>query len=93
MATAASVSPGGTRNTPKPSWGMVTPLFSSIVGTPVMPGETTRGRDPSGCDEIRAIGVVQAEGDEVYGVLTGRGGTAGRWERFTVESITAALLA
>jgi len=30
---------------------------------------------------------------EVYGVLTGRGWTAGQWERFTVESITAALIA
>jgi glutaminase len=32
-------------------------------------------------------------GPEVYDVLTGRGWTAQQWERFTVESITAALLA
>jgi AcrR family transcriptional regulator len=31
-------------------------------------------------------------GPEVYDVLTGRGWTAQQWERFTVESITAALL-
>ncbi len=31
-------------------------------------------------------------GPEVYGVLTGRGWTPEQWERFTVESITAALL-
>jgi hypothetical protein len=29
---------------------------------------------------------------EVYGVLTSRGWTPEQWERFTVESITAALL-
>lgn len=32
-------------------------------------------------------------GPEVYGVLTGRGWSADQWERFTVGSITAALLA
>jgi len=31
-------------------------------------------------------------GPEVYGVLTGRGWSAEQWERFTVGSITAALL-
>lgn len=32
-------------------------------------------------------------GPEVYDVLTGRGWTPAQWERFTVESITSALLA
>jgi AcrR family transcriptional regulator len=32
-------------------------------------------------------------GPEVYGVLTGRGWTPSQWERFVVESVTAALLA
>ena len=32
-------------------------------------------------------------GPEVYGVLTGRGWSPSQWERFTIESITAALLA
>ena len=31
-------------------------------------------------------------GPEVYGVLTGRGWSPAQWERFTAESITAALL-
>jgi AcrR family transcriptional regulator len=31
-------------------------------------------------------------GPEVYGVLTGRGWSPSRWERFTTETITAALL-
>ena len=32
-------------------------------------------------------------GPEVYGVLTGRGWSPSQWERFTTETITAALLA
>jgi AcrR family transcriptional regulator len=32
-------------------------------------------------------------GPEVYGVLSGRGWTPEQWERFTVESVTGALLA
>ncbi|MDT7577540.1 MAG: hypothetical protein QOH17_3873, partial [Pseudonocardiales bacterium] len=40
-----------------------------------------------------AVDVLCAlHGPEVYGVLTGRGWTPEQWERFTVESITAALL-
>jgi AcrR family transcriptional regulator len=40
-----------------------------------------------------AVDVLCAlQGPEVYGVLTGRGWTPEQWERFTVESITAALL-
>jgi AcrR family transcriptional regulator len=40
-----------------------------------------------------AVDVLCAlHGPEVYGVLTSRGWTPEQWERFTVESITAALL-
>jgi AcrR family transcriptional regulator len=40
-----------------------------------------------------AVDVLCAlHGPEVYGVLTGRGWTPERWERFMLESITAALL-
>jgi AcrR family transcriptional regulator len=40
-----------------------------------------------------AVDVLCAlHGPEVYGVLTGRGWTPEQWERFTVESITCALL-
>jgi AcrR family transcriptional regulator len=40
-----------------------------------------------------AVDVLCAlHGPEVYGVLTGRGWTPEQWERFTMESITCALL-